>query len=146
MNLHQFCMRCVCFLAIVCPVAALSTSFTIFWSTCTGPMCAGSVLDIGMLSGVTLRDKKHMRVFMQNFKRWYLTRESEQMRVVSTSLQIVPHLFRTNSQSKGTQTGYLICRGHKKTAEIYVTMTVGINASEFANEWVGVSEIRNMQV
>jgi hypothetical protein len=63
MNLHQFCMRCVCFLAIVSPVAALSSSFTIFWSTCTGPMCAGSVLDVAMLSGVTLRDRKDRRVF-----------------------------------------------------------------------------------
>ena len=61
MNLHQFCMLCVCFLAIVSPVAALSTSFTIFWSTCTGPMCAGSVLDVAKLSGVTLRDRKDRR-------------------------------------------------------------------------------------
>ena len=43
-----------------------------------------------MLSGVTLRDRKDRRVFMQNFKRWYLMRGSEQMRMVSTSLQIVP--------------------------------------------------------
>ena len=99
MNLHQFYMRCVCFLAIVSPVAALSTSFTIFWSTCTGPMCTGSVLDVDKLSGVTLRDRKDRRVFMQNFKRWYLMRGHEQMRMVSTSLQIVPHLFRTYSRT-----------------------------------------------
>ena len=70
MNLHQFCMRCVCFLAIVSPVAALSTSFTIVWSTCTGPMCAGSVLDVAMLSGVTLRDRKDRRVFSVTVRRY----------------------------------------------------------------------------
>ena len=42
-------------------------------------MCAGSVLDVAMLSGVLLRDRKDRRVFMQNFKRWYLMRGSEQM-------------------------------------------------------------------
>jgi hypothetical protein len=62
-------------------------------------MCAGSVLDVAMLSGVTLRDRKDRRVFMQNFKRWYLMRGSEQMRMVSTFLQIVPHLFRTYSRT-----------------------------------------------
>jgi hypothetical protein len=68
MNLLQFSMRCVCFLGML-PVAVLSNSFTIFWSTCAGPLCAGSVLDVAILSGVTLRDRKDRRVFMQNFKR-----------------------------------------------------------------------------
>jgi len=54
MNLRQSCMRCVCVLAIVSLLAALSTSFTIFWSTCT-------VLDVAMISGVTLRDRKDRR-------------------------------------------------------------------------------------
>jgi hypothetical protein len=97
-NLHQFSMRCVSFLAMS-PVAALSISFTIIWSTCTGPMCAGSVLDVAILSGMTLRDRKDRCVFMQNFKRWYLMRGSAQMRKVSTSLQIASHLFRTYSRT-----------------------------------------------
>ena len=62
-------------------------------------MCAGSVLDVVMLSGVTLRDRKDRHVFMQNFCfQEMVMRGSEQIRMVSKSLQIVLHLFRTYSR------------------------------------------------
>ena len=64
-------------------------------------MCAllrGSQHD-DMLSGVTLWDRNDRHMFMQNFKSWYLMSWSEQMRICSTSLQMVPHLLRTYSRT-----------------------------------------------
>ena len=46
-----------------------------------------------------MHDRKDRRVFMQNFKRWYLMRGPAQMRNVSTSLQMVTHLFRSYSHT-----------------------------------------------
>jgi hypothetical protein len=54
-------------------VAARNTSCTIFLSTWTGAIRARSSTQVAMLSGVTLRgDRNDRRVFMQNFKSWYL--------------------------------------------------------------------------
>ena len=67
-------------------------------------MCArsrGSQHD-AMLSGVTLRDGNDRRVFMQNFKSWYLMSGSEQTRICSPSLQMVPVWAITVSRNRVT--------------------------------------------
>ena len=57
-------------------------------------MCVWWSLDVAIFSGVTLRDRNDKHVLMQNLRSSYLMSGSE-LRIESTSLQIVPHLLRT---------------------------------------------------
>ena len=74
------------------------------WANVCTARSRGSQHD-AMLSGVTLRDGNDRRVFMQNFKSWYLMSGSEQTRICSTSLQMVPHLLRTYSRTSWAAVG-----------------------------------------
>jgi hypothetical protein len=63
--------------------------------------------------GMTFRDRNDKRVFIQNLRSWYLMSGSEQTRIWSMSLQIVPHCFeRILGRNLSDPPGCLQRRGH----------------------------------